>query len=257
MLVLNRARAKVTHFMKKISLVIFVVVFSSLIPAKIAQASIFSDFVSSLKDFQIHLTKLVNITKNISSDDTTSCNTRDCPPVKLNDINLPELGVKLSVPNSLKDLKYLVATTSATSTSKTILLSSETLSDLDDNCTLIQASLGTLSLAHDYATTTSATTTITSKSKIKTGLVQVYSVGNKQIIYQNPQIYCSDNKLVQSLLTKQLKNLQDSLSTLAPLPAASSTPAVATSTVSVTALDLSASVILSQPATSTASTTGQ
>ncbi len=249
--------------MKKISLVLFIVVISGLISPKIAEASIFSDLVSSLKDLQVRLTELVTITKNISSDDTSLCQTKNCPPVKLNEINIPELGVKLSVPNSIKDLKYLVATTSlpagqagATSTSKTVLLSSETLNNLDDNCALTPAPMGTLSLARNYASTTFATSTVTATSSMKAGEIRVYAVGNKQIVYQNPQTYCSDNKLVQGLLAKQLKSLQDSLKTLTLLSAASSTPATASSTESTT-IDLSASIILSQPATSTASTTGQ
>lgn len=166
-----------------------------------SQANQVKDQSSQIKNLQSQIDKLKADAKKTMPADMTNTNI----------IKLPELGVQITVPDSLKDLTYTISTskltsgesfTSADLTTKSLLAS-------DPACTTAKGPLGAI---------TKATGTYPSKPTLDNAAGQLvkqfdgYYIGNV-----TPQSACSANKATQDMTISQLAALKTALITVAPI----------------------------------------
>jgi type II secretory pathway pseudopilin PulG len=116
---------------------------------------------------------------------------------------IPELGVALTLPNSLKDLKYAVDTTSVPGTTF-VRITTTTLEAQDgagSHCTAAESALGAMwKLDRDPATAGAAANTWK-------------QVGSTYLLYSRPQQGCTNNPSTGQLQNDQVKLLEAAVQT--------------------------------------------
>lgn len=128
-----------------------------------------------------------------------------------NIVKIPELGLQITVPDSVKDLIYTVKSSStASQTYKTAFFSTQSLANQDSNCSLeARAPLGALSRVEgQYPTDLAGGTAIGPAYK---------QFPTFYVSYAGAQPYCSENPNTQTLQKTLKKDFATSLSTIKEL----------------------------------------
>lgn len=147
-------------------------------------------------------TAKTNTTSNQNQTNQHAGNTGN-PQTQANTFRIPELGIELTLPDSLKDLKYAVDTNSVPGTTF-VRFTTATLEAQDgagSQCTAAQSALGVMWKSASNPADTGAAATASKQ------------IGDVYILYNRPQQGCSSNPSTTQLQSSQAKLLEAAVQT--------------------------------------------
>ncbi len=127
-------------------------------------------------------------------------------------VKMPELGIQITVPNTIKDLKYQTNTTTLTNGNKAAyaLVSTTDLIAVDAKCSASSAALGSLETASGQYPSTDPYAALNYGPLLK-------QFPTFYVIYSAPQGGCSSTSSAQSAQNRDKATFQEALSTVQPL----------------------------------------
>ncbi len=143
-----------------------------------------------------------NMNKHIVT--TPGSNNPPTVVVPINEFDIPELGIKLVLPDGLTDLKYYID--NSIPGNPVAFLTTTTLEQMDgpsSECTAKNGAIGTIGIVPQDPNTVSEYGNVAA-SKL---------VGNGYVYYQQPQSPCTGNKSTGDFQLSQIQLLKETIST--------------------------------------------